>query len=354
MKFEGLQQPSLEKIAISEDTLEQLNNLGITPEMINGSVLDIGAGDAEFAKDFFNKDGVSITSIDDNVSDENKERVDKIDARNLPYNNDTYDMVISHASVPNVFMGMYSSESPELSKESIENSVSSSLHEIIRVLKPGKTAYLAPISIAENYEPQRVIKEVILKVIDDLKDEGINVKLEFLNTYINPQNKEKTEKYRLMLEKSNIDKKEKADFRSEQSFNDRLAEYITGIRLDDPKMVERLMEDQQIIRAKYGLPIMDMRFDEPNEYERMLLDLAKKMNVEIRSRSEMGQYFIDHPYAGAAHFGERRQIGIGIDRSDISSYKKSIGVLEHELIHASQLIDSPRMPIELQDRKSVV
>ena len=104
MKFEGLQQPSLEKIAISEDTLEQLNNLGITPEMINGSVLDIGAGDAEFAKDFFNKDGVSITSIDDNVSDENKERVDKIDARNLPYNNDTYYMVISHASVPNVFM----------------------------------------------------------------------------------------------------------------------------------------------------------------------------------------------------------------------------------------------------------
>ena len=190
-----------EERALSEDVLDQLSNLGITPEMVDGFILDIGAGDAEFARSFSNKDGVKIISIDNNITAENREMVDKVDARNLPYDNNTYDMVISHASIPNVFIRMYSSEFPEHSRKSIENSLSSTLYEIVRVLKPGKRAYLAPILIAENYESQRVMKEIIFEVVNDLKRKGIDAELEFMNTEINPQNGEKTEKYRLTLRK---------------------------------------------------------------------------------------------------------------------------------------------------------
>lgn len=191
-----------ENFDLSKDVLEQLDNLGITPEMVKGNVLDVGARDAEFARDFSNKEDVNITSIDTIITDENRDKVDRADVRILPYDNDSYDMVISHASIPNMFINMYSSEFSRISRESIEGSVRLALHEIIRVLKPGKTAYLAPISIAENYESQKVMKEIIFKAIDNLKEEGIDVKLEFLNTEINPENKEEVEKYRLTLKKS--------------------------------------------------------------------------------------------------------------------------------------------------------
>lgn len=195
------QKDKIEEIKISEDVLEQLDNLGITLEMVKGNVLDVGARDAEFARDFSNKDDVNITSIDTIITDENRDTVDRADVRILPYNDDSYDMVISHASIPNMFIEMYSSEFSRISRESIEGSVRLALHEIIRVLKPGKTAYLAPISIAENYESQKVMKEIIFKAIDNLKEEGIDVKLEFLSTEINPINKEKVKKYRLKLKK---------------------------------------------------------------------------------------------------------------------------------------------------------
>ncbi len=40
------------EIFLPENVWEQLQNLGITPKMVKGSVLDVGAGDAEFAKVF--------------------------------------------------------------------------------------------------------------------------------------------------------------------------------------------------------------------------------------------------------------------------------------------------------------
>jgi SAM-dependent methyltransferase len=190
-----------ESVDLSEDVLEQLDNLGITPEMVKGSVLDIGARDAEFARDFSNKEDVNITSVDTEITDENRDIVDRADVRILPYKDDSYDMVISHASIPNMFINMYSHEFSRISRESMKGSVRLALQEIIRVLKPGKTAYLAPVLIAENYEPQKVMKEIIFKAIDNLKKENIDVKLDFLNTEINPENNEEVEKYRLTLKK---------------------------------------------------------------------------------------------------------------------------------------------------------
>ncbi len=202
----GTPKPKKE-IPFSENVSEQLQNLGIAPEMIRGLVLDVGAEDAEFAKAFSGQNNAEIISIDDSVEDENIGNANKVDARNLPYGDNTYDMVISHASVPNVFMSEYSSDFPELSRKSVEDSVSSALREIIRVLKPGEKAYLAPVLLTENYEAQKIFKEIVLKFLEDLEQEGVDVKLQFLRTEINPDNKEKKEMYRLVLTKPTVNTK---------------------------------------------------------------------------------------------------------------------------------------------------
>ena len=51
-----------------------------------------------------------------------------------------------------------------------------------------------------------------------------------------------------------MDRESLISFRNKQSQYSRLAEVITGLRPEDPGMAERLIEDQKIVRAKYGLP----------------------------------------------------------------------------------------------------
>ncbi|HRH31059.1 MAG TPA: class I SAM-dependent methyltransferase [Candidatus Paceibacterota bacterium] len=185
----------------SQDVQTQLENLRLTPEMVTGKILDIGASDAQFAKDFSKKEGVEIVSIDSNVPESEKGLVIEADARKLPFGDGSFDMVISHASMPHIFIGMYSHEHPEHSKGEITAAIQSSLDEMVRVLKPGKKAYMAPILFAEDYEPQRIVAEAILGAIGALKERGVAADLSHIREYVNPVNHEKTNEYRLILEK---------------------------------------------------------------------------------------------------------------------------------------------------------
>ena len=148
--------------------------------------------------------------------------------------------------------------------------------------------------------------------------------------------------------------------RFKQTSNSRLAEYITGLKTDDPKMVERLGYDQDIIRGKYRLPPDDMLFDAPREFERSLLDIAKKYKADIRTKSECGTFFKEVPHAGGVHFdagevGSNDVVGLDIERSkEIEDYMKSLRVLEHELIHVMQHSEAPTMPIELMEYEAYV
>lgn len=147
----------------------------------------------------------------------------------------------------------------------------------------------------------------------------------------------------------NMEKQKLLAFRFlEQTESGRLAEYITGLRPDDPKMVERLIEDQKIIRAKYNLPNKHIQFDTPTEYEILLRDIAQKNNVEIRSTSECGTFFQENS-AGGVYFGDSNNIGLDLKRNERSSYEKSLGALEHELVHSEQQARYPDMPTELME-----
>jgi len=144
--------------------------------------------------------------------------------------------------------------------------------------------------------------------------------------------------------------------RLEQSVGSRLAEYITGLKSDNVEIVDRLIEDQKVIRTKYGLPALDIRYNMPAEYERSLKDLAKKYKVDIRSTLEYGKYFKENPSSDAVYSKEpaRGDVFSDINKKDLNSYLSSLKSVEHELIHAMQEIKFPRMPIELSEYEAYI
>lgn len=146
---------------------------------------------------------------------------------------------------------------------------------------------------------------------------------------------------------------EKNEGKESVDFATKLSEYITGLKPEDPQIIERLIEDQKIIRAKYDLPKREA-ISNPYEYERALRSIADSLGVSIKSKSECGSYFEEYTGIGAAHFENENKIGIDINRSNLESYSKSMSTLEHELIHALQHKNSPRMPIELMEYEAYI
>jgi ubiquinone/menaquinone biosynthesis C-methylase UbiE len=186
-------------IEISEDVIKQLENLGLSPDEIKGSVLDIGAGEGQFAIDLENVTDAKITSIDNHRNEDTPDGVVTADVKNLPFEDNSFDMVISHASIPNVYVGMYSDELPKLSKKEMKKSVSESFREILRVLKPGSSATLAPVRIAQNYESERAISNIVQEEIRELQEDGIHVTFELIREEENPKNNKKSSFYRLSI-----------------------------------------------------------------------------------------------------------------------------------------------------------
>lgn len=147
--------------------------------------------------------------------------------------------------------------------------------------------------------------------------------------------------------------KEIIDFRFNQMPAQRLIEYITGMKPNDPAIVERLITDQKIFRTKYHLPFKTEGFGITN-YDRFLRNIAEENNVLIRSTSDCGNFFDKHPDAGGVYFKEVNQIGVDIDTSSNESYGKSLITMEHELIHALQHKYYPRMPIEIREYEAYI
>lgn len=147
--------------------------------------------------------------------------------------------------------------------------------------------------------------------------------------------------------------KERIAFRTKQSFSERLAEYLTGLDLNSPEMIPRLIEDQKVIRAKYGLPQKDAILNS-TEYELLLKNMAKKAGVAIRPKSECGDFFEKYRFAGAVNYSSEKKIGIDIDKSTEKDYARGLNALEHELIHSFQTEKYPSMPIELMEYEAYV
>lgn len=194
--------PSNYENSVPKDILLQLDNLGITNiQSLSGDILDVGAGDGNLGKYLSQNKNLKIIALDDKPSEKSEFKIIKGDVLNLPFNNESFDKVISHASIPNIFIGLYSFEHPKLSEEIIRNAVRKSFSEINRVLKQNGEAILAPVSIAENYNSQKMFKKIVLEEIEELRKIDYLIQNNLIRSEINPENNEKTDFYRIIIHK---------------------------------------------------------------------------------------------------------------------------------------------------------
>ena len=147
--------------------------------------------------------------------------------------------------------------------------------------------------------------------------------------------------------------------RFEQSNTSRLTEYVTGLKIEDSKLIEKLENDQLTIRKKYKLPKREDRFDNPEDYEKYLRKIAEKNMVKVVNKDEYTadydkDFFENSFLAGAVYDNDRKIIAVDIDNSDENSYLKSLISFEHEIIHSLQDKYTPDMEIEQQEYEAYV
>lgn len=188
-----------ENIKLSNDVKKQLENLGLTIDEIKGKCLDIGANNGQFANELEKITGADIVSIDNNKNENTPNDVIIADARKLPFEDGSFDKVVSHASIPNVFIGMYSEEFPELSKKEIKDSILKVFREILRVLKSGSCAVLAPVRIADNYNSEKALAGALKEVVEEIQKSEADIFWDLIKEEKNYKNGEKCILYRLTI-----------------------------------------------------------------------------------------------------------------------------------------------------------
>lgn len=155
-------------------------------------------------------------------------------------------------------------------------------------------------------------------------------------------------------EGSGFDVEARIEWRREQSIQSRLCEYITGLQIEDPVLLERIITDHEIIRSKYGLPNRDAAFDDPVWYENFLHERARQEGVRLADMSDCANLSEESPKIGSAYLGKRRLVACSVDKTSIDEYSRSLLDIEHELIHAMQVSRSPSMPIEAWEYEAYI
>ena len=113
-----------------EETFQEyFYGLDLKPEDFDKKILDIGSGSAQFAKwAKEHKVSSNIFSLDPNAKFLDKTNVVKGRVQELPFKNESFDLVLSHGSIPQIFSGA----EYEGKKEGL---LKGSLVEMIRVAK---------------------------------------------------------------------------------------------------------------------------------------------------------------------------------------------------------------------------
>lgn len=141
--------PSTEEKRDEVITFGYLKDLDITEkDLVGKRVLDIGAGDGEFAR-WANHHGSDVTSIGLGLGEEQTRALTQYvvaDAVALPFADNTFDVVVSLHAVPNVVAVVGGGPIPrnEIVKRDHERRMSA-VREAIRVLKPGGEIRFAPV-----------------------------------------------------------------------------------------------------------------------------------------------------------------------------------------------------------------
>lgn len=146
-----------------------IEDLRLTPEDFSKKILDVGAGSAQFAK-WAKKHGVSsqIYSLEPTQPLVERGKGVKGVAEKIPFAEESFDLVVSVAAIPNVYLN---------EKESgVKEKVLESLSEMVRVLKSGGEIRLARVLMGNVYESQRVLAQSIDEALLKLEEKyGVQI-----------------------------------------------------------------------------------------------------------------------------------------------------------------------------------
>lgn len=158
------------EILIPESTDEEvfqsyMEDLRLTPEDFDKKIIDIGAGSTKFAK-WAKEHGVSrnIYSLEpqvESILEKNKSVAALAEA--IPFENESFDLVVSTAAIPNIYVGAGSTEI-------IKAKVINSLSEMVRIAKPGGEVRLSRVLVWQEYQTGHVLPQDIEAALDGLKE----------------------------------------------------------------------------------------------------------------------------------------------------------------------------------------
>lgn len=148
-----------------------IKELRLTPEDFKKRILDVGAGGAEFAK-WAKKEGITdkIYSLEprEEILTERGKSAAAL-AENIPFKDESFDLVISIYAIPNIYIG-------EGSADEIKEKVKNSFNEMVRILKPGGEVRLASVLMEERYESRLILTQSINEALANLeKSDDIRV-----------------------------------------------------------------------------------------------------------------------------------------------------------------------------------
>ncbi|MDO8601266.1 MAG: class I SAM-dependent methyltransferase [bacterium] len=176
-------EPSIKDGTDEEIFQNYMEDLRFAPDDFDKKILDVGAGSAKFAK-WAKEHGVSkeIYSLDpvkENLAEKEKSVVAISEA--LPFKDESFDLIISNAAIPNMHIGN--------DLETVRGKVFNSLNEMVRVVKSGGEIRLGRVLIGKKYSPQRNLSSSIQEVLDTLNKKSgcqINkIRMPYADTYEN-------------------------------------------------------------------------------------------------------------------------------------------------------------------------
>lgn len=142
--------------------------------------------------------------------------------------------------------------------------------------------------------------------------------------------------------------------RLNQTTTERLIEMLTGMSATDPRFIERIKEDKQIVRKKYDLPPEEMRTLDPREYYHSLLQIAVRNGLNIKPKDWAAEFFIKNPETDAKFEPDTMTIVYDFDEENIKKIRRSLIKFEHELVHGLQALKYPNMPIEVKEYEAFI
>lgn len=155
-------EPTIEDHTDEEVFQNYMEDLKLSPEDFDKKILDVGSGSSQFAK-WAKEHSVSsqIFSLEPTQESQEKAKSVRGAAEAIPFQEGTFDLVISNASIPNVFLG----ESQEIVRGKIKNS----LFELMRVTKPGGEIRLGRVLKGEIYETQKALVSALDETLYELQ-----------------------------------------------------------------------------------------------------------------------------------------------------------------------------------------